>query len=362
MGNRTPLYDAHVAMGGKLVDFGGWDMPLHYGSQLEEHNKVRSAAGMFDVSHMTVVDIDGEGARDYLRHLLANDVAKLDGRPGKALYTGMLNERGGVIDDLIVYLRDPGYRLVVNCATRERDLAWMRQQASAFAVTLSERPQLAMVAVQGPEAIDRAKQVLGIEWTAAIDGLKPFHSAVVGEWFVARTGYTGEDGLEIMLPGEDAEGFWRALAEAGVAPCGLGARDTLRLEAGMNLYGHEMDEDTSPLAANMGWTIAWEPADRDFIGRAALEREKAAGPGEKLVGLVLAERGVLRAGQPVVVEGSEKRGIVTSGTFSPTLGHSVALARVPAATGDTAQVEIRNKLVPVKVIKACFVRNGKSVV
>ncbi|WP_444928783.1 glycine cleavage system aminomethyltransferase GcvT [Microbulbifer sp. SSSA002] len=362
MGNRTSLYDTHVAMGGKMVDFGGWDMPLHYGSQLDEHNKVRTDAGMFDVSHMTVVDVDGAGARDYLRYLLANDVAKLDGNPGKALYTGMLNEQGGVIDDLIVYLRDPGYRVVVNCATREKDLAWMRKQAESFDVTLSECPDVAMIAIQGPNAIEKTKEVLGIEWTAAIDALKVFQSVARGGWFVARTGYTGEDGLEIMLPQEDASGFWRALAEAGVAPSGLGARDTLRLEAGMNLYGHEMDDDTSPLAANMAWTVAWAPESRNFIGREILEQEKADGVKHKLVGLVLEERGVLRAGQPVVVDGSDDRGIITSGTFSPTLGHSIALARVPVSVGDTAQVEIRKKLQPVKVVKPCFVRNGKSVI
>ncbi|SEA10354.1 glycine cleavage system aminomethyltransferase GcvT [Microbulbifer marinus] len=362
MGNRTPLYDTHVAMGGKMVDFGGWDMPLHYGSQLEEHNKVRTDAGMFDVSHMTVVDVDGDGARDYLRYLLANDVAKLDGTPGKALYTGMLNEQGGVIDDLIVYLRDPGYRVVVNCATREKDLAWMNKQAEGFDVTLSERPHLAMVAIQGPNALAKAKEVLGVDWIPSIDSLKPFQSVARGDWFVARTGYTGEDGLEIMLSGEDAPGFWRALADAGVAPCGLGARDTLRLEAGMNLYGHEMDEETSPLVANMAWTVAWQPEDRDFIGRKPLEQEKAAGVKEKLVGLVLEERGVLRADLPVVVDGSEDRGIITSGTFSPTLGYSIALARVPVTVGDSAQVEMRKKLVPVKVVKPCFVRNGKSVI
>jgi len=362
MGNKTALYDAHVAMGGKMVDFGGWDMPLHYGSQLEEHHKVRKGAGMFDVSHMTVVDVDGSGARDFLRTLLANDVAKLDGNPGKALYTGMLNEKGGVVDDLIVYLRDPGYRVVVNCATREKDLAWMNQQASAFDVTLSERPHLAMVAIQGPDAIDKVKEVMGIDWTAAIDGLKVFSSVSRGDWFVARTGYTGEDGLEIMLNNNDAPGFWHALADAGVSPCGLGARDTLRLEAGMNLYGHEMDDDTSPLQANMAWTIAWEPQDRKFIGREALEAEKAAGVENKLVGLVLEERGVLRAGQQVVVDDTDRRGIITSGTFSPTLGFSIAMARVPVSVGDSAQVEIRNKLIPVRVVKPSFVRNGKSLV
>lgn len=362
MGNKTALYDAHVAMGGKMVDFGGWDMPLHYGSQLDEHHKVRNDAGMFDVSHMTVVDVEGAGATDYLQKLLANDVAKLAGTPGKALYTGMLNDKGGVVDDLIVYFRDPGYRVVVNCATREKDLAWMNQQAKDFDVTLTERPHLAMVAIQGPQAIDKVKEVMGIDWTAAIEGLKVFHSVARGDWFVARTGYTGEDGLEIMLNNDDAPGFWQALADAGVAPCGLGARDTLRLEAGMNLYGHEMDDDTSPLQANMAWTIAWEPDSRDFIGRKALEAEKQAGVENKLVGLVLEERGVLRAGQSVVVDGSERRGIITSGTFSPTLGYSIAMARVPVEVGETAEVEIRNKLVPVRVVKPSFVRNGKPLV
>lgn len=362
MGNKTALYDAHVAMGGKMVDFGGWDMPLHYGSQLEEHHKVRKDAGMFDVSHMTVVDIEGAGAKDYLRSLLANDVAKLDGNVGKALYTGMLNEKGGVVDDLIVYLRDSGYRVVVNCATREKDLAWMNAQAKAFDVTLTERPHLAMIAVQGPQAIAKVKEVLGINWVAAIDGLKIFNSFARGDWFVARTGYTGEDGLEIILNNEDASGFWQALADAGVAPCGLGARDTLRLEAGMNLYGHEMDDDTSPLQANMAWTIVWEPDSRKFIGREALEAEKAAGVKNKLVGLVLEERGVLRAGQQVVVDGADRQGIITSGTFSPTLGFSIAMARVPVSVGDTAQVEIRKKRIPVRVVKPSFVRNGKSLV
>ena len=362
MGNKTALYDAHVAMGGKMVDFGGWDMPLHYGSQLDEHHKVRTDAGMFDVSHMTVVDVEGADATAYLQKLLANDVAKLAGTPGKALYTGMLNDKGGVVDDLIVYFRDPGYRVVVNCATREKDLAWMNEQAQAFDVTLTERPHLAMVAIQGPQAIDKVKEVMGIDWTSAIEGLKVFHSVARGDWFVARTGYTGEDGLEIMLANEDAPGFWQALADAGVAPCGLGARDTLRLEAGMNLYGHEMDDDTSPLEANMAWTIAWEPESRDFIGRKALEAQKQAGVENKLVGLVLEERGVLRAGQSVVVDGSERRGIITSGTFSPTLGYSIAMARVPVQVGDTAEVEIRNKLVPVRVVKPSFVRNGKPLV
>ncbi len=315
MGHKTPLYATHQDMGGKLVDFGGWDMPLNYGSQIEEHNHVRQSAGVFDVSHMTIVDITGTDAQAYLQYLLANDVAKITGTTGKALYSGMLNEQGGVIDDLIVYNMDGWFRTVVNCGTREKDLAWMNQQAQKFDVTITEQPQLAMVAVQGPEAIAKARQVLNAEQAAVIDGLSVFPGASAGDWFIARTGYTGEDGLEIIVPEADVVAFWQALVDAGVPPCGLAARDTLRLEAGMNLYGNDMDDSISPLAANMGWTIAWEPAERDFIGRQALEAERAAGPEYKLVGLVMESRGVLRGHQKVIVEGTDKTGEITSGTF-----------------------------------------------
>jgi aminomethyltransferase len=367
MGNRTPLYDTHVAMGGKIVDFGGWDMPLNYGSQMEEHHQVRRAAGMFDVSHMTVVDVCGTHAKPYLQYLLANDVAKLDGKPGKALYSGMLNHEGCVVDDLIVYnreghfLREGHYRLVVNCATREKDLAWMREAGQDYDVEIDERPHLAMIAVQGPEAIARVTQVLP-QYAEGIEQLSIFQAYEADDWFIGRTGYTGEDGLEIVLPGEQAEALWKALAEAGVAPCGLGARDTLRLEAGMNLYGHEMDEQTSPLVANMGWTIAWIPEQRDFVGRQALTDQKAAGVQDKLVGLSMTARGVLRAGQRVRVSGSEREGVITSGSFSPTLGHSIALARVPIEVGEQCEVELRGKWVTVSVTKPAFVRNGKALI
>ncbi len=362
MGNKTALYATHQAMGGKLVDFGGWDMPLHYGSQIEEHHKVRQHAGMFDVSHMTVVDVTGADAKAYLQYLLANDVAKLDNLLGKALYSGMLTPEGGVIDDLILYNLGDWYRVVVNCSTREKDLAWMNKIAADFAVSLQERADLAMIAVQGPQAIAIAKNLAGSDKAAVIDQLKIFQGLPASDWFIGRTGYTGEDGLEIMLPNEQAADFWTALANAGVAPCGLGARDTLRLEAGMNLYGHEMDESISPLAANMGWTIAWQPAERDFIGRAALESQKAKGKQHKLVGLVLRERGVLRAEQLVTVEGSEEKGIITSGTFSPSLGYSIALARVPAGIGSQCLVEMRGKQVQVEVVAPNFVRNGKPLI
>lgn len=362
MGNKTALYTSHQTMGGKLVDFGGWDMPLHYGSQIEEHHKVRQTAGMFDVSHMTVVDVAGSAAKAYLQYLLANDVAKLDGKPGKALYSGMLNHDGGVIDDLIVYNLDDWYRVVVNCSTREKDLAWMNKVAADFSVTLNERPELAMIAVQGPDAIRIASSLVTGERAALIASLKVFQGLPAGDWFIGRTGYTGEDGLEIMLPNEEAPAFWQALADAGVAPCGLGARDTLRLEAGMNLYGHEMDETISPLAANMDWTIAWQPAERNFIGRQVLEAQKAAGNCHKLVGLVLRERGVLRAEQQVSIEGCNEKGVITSGTFSPSLGYSIALARAPSSIGSHCQVEMRGKQVTVEVVAPNFVRHGKALV
>ncbi len=359
MSNKTVLHAKHLEAGAKMVDFHGWEMPINYGSQIEEHHSVRQDAGMFDVSHMTIVDLSGERVTDFLRTLLANDVAKLT-VPGKALYTGMLNEQGGVIDDLIVYFIDAhNYRLVVNSATREKDLAWINAQAKAFDVTVTERPEFAIIAVQGPNAIAKTAAVLNDEQKAAAAGMKPFNSVQAGDLFLATTGYTGEAGYEITVPEAQAADLWQALLDAGVKPAGLGARDTLRLEAGMNLYGQDMDENVTPLAANMGWTIAWEPEDRDFIGRAALVKAKAENT-QKLVGLVLEEKGVLRAGLKVIVDGGE--GVITSGTFSPTLGKSIAMARVPKTVGETAQVEMRKKLVDVKVVKPSFVRQGKAVI
>lgn len=360
MGNRTPLYDAHLAADAKIVDFGGWDMPIHYGSQIKEHNLVREDAGMFDVSHMTVVDVTGPQARDYLRYLIANDVDKLT-VDGKALYSGMLNEQGGVIDDLIVYRMDPGYRVVVNCATREKDLAWMGKVAEKFDMTLTEQPQLAMIAVQGPNAIAKTMTVLNPAQQAVAKGLAVFQGLPCGEWFIGRTGYTGEDGFEIMLPAGEAVAFWDALRSASIEPAGLGARDTLRLEAGMNLYGNDMDETISPWEAGMGWTIALNPAERDFIGRKALEAQKAAGVARKFVGLVLETRGVMRGHQAVSLDGVNADGEITSGTFSPTLQLSIAMARVPATVGDTVYVDMRGKYVAARVVKMPFVRNGQKV-
>ena len=365
MSNQTILHAKHVEAGAKMVDFYGWEMPINYGSQIEEHHAVRNEAGMFDVSHMTIVDIKGADAQAYLRRLVTNDVAKLT-QPGKALYTGMLNEEGGVIDDLIIYFfSNTDYRLVVNSATREKDLAWMNKQAQGFELTISERPEFGMIAVQGPLAKEKVASLLSAEQNSAIAGMKPFYGVQAGDLFIATTGYTGENGFEIVVPGEQAQDLWQLLLDAGVKPCGLGARDTLRLEAGMNLYGLDMDESISPLAANMGWTISWEPQTRDFIGRGALEAQKAAADQPKLVGLVLEEKGVLRTGLNVICssDADAPQGVVTSGTFSPSLGYSIAMARVPNTVkiGDTVEVAMRKKNVSVQVIKPSFVRNGKKV-
>ena len=358
MGSKTPLYDKHVESGARIVDFGGWDMPLHYGSQKEEHHAVRQNAGVFDVSHMTVVDLSGERVREFLQHLVANDVAKLK-EYGKALYTSMLNPEGGVIDDLIIYLvAATEYRLVVNAATREKDLAWIRKQAEAFDVAVVERAELAMVAVQGPNARELAAPCINAEYRDAALALKPFNGMFAGDWFVARTGYTGEDGWEIVLPAAEAPAVWDRLLAAGVAPAGLGARDTLRLEAAMNLYGSDMDETISPLEAGLEWTVAWEPADRDFIGRAAIEQQRESTDRQRFVGLLLEDKGVLRNHQKIVVDGVGE-GEITSGGFSPTIGRSIALARVPAGDYDRAQVEVRGKLLNVRIVKTPFVRNGQ---
>ncbi|BET97884.1 glycine cleavage system aminomethyltransferase GcvT [Xenorhabdus taiwanensis] len=364
MSKHTPLYDQHLACGARMVDFHGWMMPLHYGSQIDEHHTVRTDAGMFDVSHMTIVDLHGTGCRDFLRYLLANDIAKLT-EQGKALYTAMLNASGGVIDDLIVYFfTDNFYRMVVNSATREKDLAWINQHAEEYDIEITVRDDLALIAVQGPNAQAKVQSLLSDEQKQATTGIKPFFGVQSGNLFIATTGYTGEAGYEIALPKEHAADFWQQLLAVGVKPAGLGARDTLRLEAGMNLYGQEMDETISPLAANMGWTIAWKPEDRQFIGREALERQRETGT-DQLVGLVMREKGVLRGGLTVSFtdsSGEIRSGVITSGTFSPTLGFSIALARVPQGIDEQAVVQIRNREMPVQVVKPGFVRMGKPLV
>jgi len=356
MGLKTPMYEQHEKAGARIVDFGGWDMPVHYGSQLEEHHRVRRDVGMFDVSHMTVIDIQGSESKAFLTLLLANDIRKLT-TSGKALYSAMLNENGGVLDDLIVYDNSGDYLMVVNCGTREKDLAWITRQAGAFDCTITERPDLAIIAVQGPNALEAVDQVASSEMRSVIRSLKIFQGGYSGAWFIARTGYTGEKGVEVILPTGEARQFWEKLANNGVQPIGLGARDTLRLEAGMNLYGSDMDESVSPLESNMASTVVLE--DHEFIGKAALLKKLEAGVEEQLVGLVMTDRGVLRAHYPVFCDGKEV-GEITSGAFSPTLRHSIALARLASAQG-ALTVEIRKKQFAVQRVMPPFVRNGKQV-
>ena len=371
MTNKTVLNDTHRALGAKMVDFGGWDMPIHYGSQLDEHHQVRRDAGMFDVSHMTVVDLTGAQVREFLRRLVANSVDKLQ-KPGKALYTAMLNPQGGVIDDLIVYfMSEHWFRLVVNAATREKDVAWITEQAKAFDVDVRERPEFGMVAVQGPTARERVIGLLREEDRAPVSKLLRFSAreakTIDGvEVFVARTGYTGEGGFEVIVPEDRTVAFWNALLDAGVKPAGLGARDTLRLEAGMNLYGQDMDDTVSPFEAALAWTVVLdENSDgepRDFIGRSALEAQQAAGAARQMIGLVMDEKGVLRHGQKVLTAHGD--GEILSGTFSPSIGKAIAFARVPAGEiplGDAGgvRVDIRGREMPVRVVKFPFVREGK---
>ncbi|MFT3898008.1 MAG: glycine cleavage system aminomethyltransferase GcvT [Thermomonas sp.] len=361
MTQQTVLNATHRALGAKMVDFGGWDMPIHYGSQLEEHHQVRRDAGMFDVSHMTVVDLNGPRVREFLRHLVANSVDKLQ-KPGKALYTAMLNPQGGVIDDLIVYfMSEDWFRLVVNAATRDKDLAWIAGQAKAFDVAVAERPEFGMVAVQGPNARDKVIGLLREEDRAPVAKLVRFSAREARTAdgivvFVARTGYTGEDGFEVIVPEAQTVAFWNALLAAGVKPAGLGARDTLRLEAGMNLYGQDMDETVSPYEAALGWTVALDEG-RGFIGRDVLERQHAGGAPRQMIGIVMDEKGVLRHGQKVLTANGD--GEILSGTFSPTLGKAIAFARVPAGEPGEVRVDIRGKEIPVRVVKFPFVRDGK---
>jgi aminomethyltransferase len=360
VGKRTPFYDLHVKANAKIVDFAGWDMPLHYGSQIQEHFQVRQHAGMFDVSHMGVVDMQGTDATLFLSRLLANDVDRLVS--GKALYTCMLNEQGGVLDDLIVYkINDDFYRVIVNAGTRVKDLDWMRKHVQGLDLNIMERTDLVMLAIQGPEVKDKIREFFPAQQAQAIADLKPFTFIILNDMFIARTGYTGEDGYEIITQASEAAKLWEGLLACDIKPCGLGARDTLRLEAGLNLYGSDMDENVTPFESNLGWTVILEPQTREFIGRKALESQKEKGVVHRLVGLVLEGPGVMRNHQKVFMNG-DGEGEITSGGYSPTLAKSIALARIPTVAGTDCLVEIRDKKVPAKVVKPPFVRHGKKMI
>jgi len=357
--SKTVLDATHQQAGAKMVDFGGWEMPLHYGSQLQEHLAVRQDSGIFDVSHMTLVELSGKEVVSFLRHVLANDIVKIT-KPGKALYSCMLNPEGGIIDDLIVYyIKEQHYQLVLNCATGASDLAWLNEQATRFAVTLKHLTDKAIIAIQGPQAIAKVLKVLSPAQCIAAQTLTPFSFCISEGWQIAYTGYTGEAGFEVILPATEAVNFWKALVATKVHPCGLGARDTLRLEAGLHLYGVDMNEAVSPLISGLSWTVDFKDEQRDFIGKKALMAEKAAGINCQWVGLVLECKGVLRNGLSVILK-ADQRGTITSGGFSPTLNRGIALARIPLSTATRCEVEVRGKLLPARVVKPSFVRYGKS--
>jgi aminomethyltransferase len=357
VGKRTPFYECHKKANAKIVDFAGWEMPLHYGSQLNEHHQVRNHAGIFDVSHMGILDLSGAGTTSYLRRLLANNIDRIV--DGKALYTCMLNEDGGVIDDCIVYkISDDFYRIIVNAGTRDKDIQWMKKQAEQYLdkVSFNERKDLVMLALQGPQTKDKLAKWLTAEQMEVLSNLRPFTFTQINDLFIARTGYTGEDGYEIIFPGEKADNVWEMLTRASFAPCGLGARDTLRLEAGLNLYGADMDETVTPFESNLAWTVPLDPPDRAFIGRSALEKQVKEGVKRRLVGLILEGPGIIRNHQKVLTATSGE-GEVTSGGYSPTLEKSIALARVPSEIGPHCFVEIRgSKQVPAQVVKPPFVK------
>lgn len=353
MKETTPLHDAHVAAGARLTDFAGYSMPLHYGSQLAEHRAVRGRAGMFDVSHMAVTDLEGAGARDFLGLVMSNDPDKA--RPGRAVYTMLLNEAGGVVDDVIVYGRENGYRVVSNAATRDKVRAWFGGHAAPFQVALSERRDLALVAVQGPHAVEIFSTVADVDLTSLGSFACTEHAGAM----IARTGYTGEDGVEVILPGERAVALWDRLRAAGVSPAGLAARDTLRVEAGLMLYGQDMDDATTPLESGLGWTVAWDPPARAFVGREALARQRQAKPGRVLKGTALDVKGIMRPG--CVVQTGAGDGVVTSGIFSPTLGFSIGFARIPRDAEGDCRIVVRGRALPGRIVKLPFVRHGKQV-
>ena len=361
---RTPLYSCHAELGARLVDFAGWEMPVQYEGVIEEHRAVRTAAGMFDVSHMGEVRVKGAGAEAFLQRLTPNDVSKLV--PGRAHYSGLLTDRGTYIDDLLIYrLAADDFLVVVNASNADRDFAWMAERAAGInqgdVEVTNESDRYALIALQGPKAIE----ILTPMATAGIAAVK-YYGFLQGEVagkpaILSRTGYTGEDGVELYLAPEDAPEIWRRLLEAGVKPAGLGARDTLRLEAAMALYGHEIDETTTPFEAGLNWVVKLDKGD--FLGREALQAQRAAGVARKLVGFEVQGRGIARQGHAVLSnQGGEAVGAVTSGTWSPTFEKALGMAYVPvelSAPGTPLQIDVRGKALPAKVVETPFYRRAK---
>lgn len=361
MGQPTPLHDVHIALGAKMIERDGWNMPLHYGDQVDEHHQVRTACGVFDVSHLCVLDVGGSAAQAWLSLHLSNDVGRL-AQPGQAQYSLLLSETGGILADVLVYRLTTGFRLITDPACKTQLLDALHTHPDTDTLHVTEASNTALLAIQGPQARERCAALVSAARAAVIEQLSPFQAQEVEGWFIARTGFTGEDGLEILLPAEDATAFFYELIGAGVTPAGLAARDTLRVEAGFCQYGQDLTLHTSPLSLSLEHVIAWEPHDRRFIGRSALEQLRAdGGDTHRLVGLILEERGILRHGDVVRVEGLGS-GMITSGSFSPTLGKIIALAQVPAGTSDRAEVEVRGKWYPVRVVRPGFVRHGTPLI
>jgi aminomethyltransferase len=356
---RTALYDRHVALGGRMVDFGGWEMPQQYSTIRDEHFAVRQSAGLFDVSHMGRLRVEGEGAEAYLQGLLTNDMAIA---PGHAVYTLMCKENGGVIDDLVVYREaQDRFLVVVNAANREKDTEWMRGHLTGEATLNDVSAELCLLAFQGPQA----HQLLP-EGTSETDGIPYFGfrpGKVAGvDAFISRTGYTGEDGFELFFDSKSAGLVWDAILaagkSAGVLPCGLGARDATRLEAALRLYGNDMDETVNPYEAGLGWTV--KLGKGDFMGREELTQVKAEGPRRALIGLKTEPGNIPRHGAAVASNG-KRAGVVTSGTHSFFLGHPIALAMVEAPSfrvGDQVSVEVRGREAPAEVVKLPFYRGS----
>lgn len=352
---QTPLYSCHVAQNAHMVEFGEWQMPMHYGSQIQEHLATRRQVGMFDVSHMVVTDIDGRQAYDFLRNLLSNDIAKI--KPNQALYSCLLHHEGGVLDDLIVYqLADNAYRLITNSTTRDKITLWLNKLAQNFQINVQPYPHYALIAVQGPKAIESVCQQMASGLQVKLNALKPFTALQAEDCFIARTGYTGEPGVEILLPAEAGVALWKKFSSAGVSPCGLGARDTLRQEAGLNLYGQEMDEMTNPYEANLGFTVDLSDPSRNFIGKAAVTAMQVQ---SRLVGLVGDKSQIMRRHAKVILSDNSE-GVVTSGTYSPSLDCAIAFARIPNKSVSQVEVTVRRASVQAQVVKLPFLRQGQA--
>lgn len=359
---RTPLYECHQEAGARLVDFAGWEMPVQYAGVIEEHRAVRTAAGLFDVSHMGEVRVQGPGSEEFLQRLTPNDVSKL--APGRAHYSGLLTERGTYVDDLLIYrLGAEEFLVVVNASNAERDHEWIASRAGSGVQVVNESDRWALIALQGPKAVEILRPLTSPEALA----LK-YYGFQMGEVagrpaLVSRTGYTGEDGFELYVAPEDAPAIWRRLMEVGaphgLQPAGLGARDTLRLEASMALYGHEIDESTTPFEAGLAWVV--KMGKGDFLGRDALAAQQAEGLRRKLVGFEVQGRGIARQGHEVKMEGRTV-GTVTSGTWSPSFEKALGMAYVPAekaAPGTALEIDVRGRALPATIVDVPFYRRAK---